>query len=550
MAESAFPSLQSSGPSSLLMPESLPSLGGREPQFVNASDSDRFQCLLHHGLLQEPQQTKCGHRFCLRCLHDYLGEAKTKPCPVGEPDCEDISGEENHLGECDFEPVACVFTARGCGEKVQRAKVTQHQAACPCRPEVCPACHQEVNHSQMQIHKDSECLEAVVGCPFGCGNKELKRKEVEQHKSQCPVQPVDCKFKEMGCTFSGKREVLERHLKEDIGKHLDLVTSRVTDLQGKTEALAGEAQAERDNLQSMQTSHSQAPQAEVRPGSVGMELRNLKLKMVTFLEKVIMVERKVPELAERSSLQAVEQNITQLRQKITELEQRREREQQQQSSGVSVGAATGAGNVRLGRYNNLSNMAKEVSDHLDTHDRQLSMHDIRLAEMDLRFQLLETAAYDGKLIWKIRDYQRRKQDAVNGRTLSLYSQPFYTNRFGYKLCSRIYLNGDGMGKTTHLSLFFVVMRGEYDALLTWPFRQKVTLTLLDQTPEKRHLTDSFQPDPNSTSFQRPVSEMNVASGCPLFVSHSVLENENNGYLRDDAIFIRILIDETPTSSPF
>lgn len=103
----------------------------------------------------------------------------------------------------------------------------------------------------------------------------------------------------------------------------------------------------------------------------------------------------------------------------------------------------------------------------------LSVHEIRLADMDLRFQVLETASYNGTLIWKIRDYKRRKQEAVAAKTLSLYSQPFYTGYFGYKMCARVYLNGDGMGKGTHLSLFFVVMRGEYDALLPWPFKQKV-----------------------------------------------------------------------------
>lgn len=92
--------------------------------------------------------------------------------------------------------------------------------------------------------------------------------------------------------------------------------------------------------------------------------------------------------------------------------------------------------------------------------------------------------------------------------------------------------------------------GEYDALLNWPFRQKVTLTLLDQSPEKRHLTDHFQPDPNSSSFQRPTSEMNVASGCPLFVSHAVLENQGNGYLKDDTIFIRIVVDQNPNPAVF
>lgn len=41
------------------------------------------------------------------------------------------------------------------------------------------------------------------------------------------------------------------------------------------------------------------------------------------------------------------------------------------------------------------------------------------------------------------------------------------------MCLRIYLNGDGTGRGSHLSLFFVVMRGQSDALLKWPFNQKV-----------------------------------------------------------------------------
>ena len=50
---------------------------------------------------------------------------------------------------------------------------------------------------------------------------------------------------------------------------------------------------------------------------------------------------------------------------------------------------------------------------------------------------------------------------------------FYTSKYGYKMCLRIYLNGDGTGRSSHLSLFFVVMRGLSDALLKWPFNQKV-----------------------------------------------------------------------------
>ena len=138
-------------------------------------------------------------------------------------------------------------------------------------------------------------------------------------------------------------------------------------------------------------------------------------------------------------------------------------------------------------------------------------------DTDMRLQFVERASYDGTMLWRIDNFLQHKQEAVEGSTLSLYSVPFYTSKQGYKMCARVYLNGDGLGKGTHLSLFFVVMRGPYDALLPWPFEQKVTLVLLNQTQGKRNIIDQFRPDPHSSSFQRPIKrEMNIASGCPRF----------------------------------
>lgn len=57
----------------------------------------------------------------------------------------------------------------------------------------------------------------------------------------------------------------------------------------------------------------------------------------------------------------------------------------------------------------------------------------------------------------------------------MFFAAFYTSKYGYKMCLRVYLNGDGTGRGTHLSLFFVVMKGPNDALLRWPFNQKVGL---------------------------------------------------------------------------
>ena len=167
-------------------------------------------------------------------------------------------------------------------------------------------------------------------------------------------------------------------------------------------------------------------------------------------------------------------------------------------------------------------------------------------DFDIRLQLVERATYDGSLLWKIDNFSQRRREAIEGTTLSLYSTPFYTSKQGYKMCARVYLNGDGMGKGTHLSFFFVIMKGMNDALLTWPFQQKVTLLLINQNG-KKNLVDQFRPDSQSSSFQRPLKrEMNIASGCPLFCRLSQLDD---GFLKDDTIFLGIIVDTLGIPKP-
>ena len=203
---------------------------------------------------------------------------------------------------------------------------------------------------------------------------------------------------------------------------------------------------------------------------------------------------------------------------------------------LGTGVAAQVGPRSLGQPNLLS-----CERRLDRNEHQLALHDIQLAEHDLKVQMLEATSYDGMYLWKIDDWARRFQESATNKTPSIYSPPFYIGRFGYKVCARVYPNGDGMGKNSHLSLFFVIMRGEYDALLPWPFKQKVTFRLLDQD-HQQDVADTFRPDPNSSSFKKPTTNMNIASGCPLFISHTDLQQR--AYIREDTIFIKISVDMT------
>ena len=107
---------------------------------------------------------------------------------------------------------------------------------------------------------------------------------------------------------------------------------------------------------------------------------------------------------------------------------------------------------------------------------------------------------------------------------------------------RLYLHGDGNARRTHMSVFFVLMRGRNDAILKFPFNHKVTFCLYDQTPAQRHIIDYFWPDVKSNSFQRARSEMNIAHGIPKFFPLNMIQQEKNPYVRDDTMFIKIMVD--------
>ena len=174
-------------------------------------------------------------------------------------------------------------------------------------------------------------------------------------------------------------------------------------------------------------------------------------------------------------------------------------------------------------------------------EHTLALRNVTLADLEEYIRQQEFSSHDGQLLWKINEFSRRRNEAVSGKQESFYSPCFLTSRYGFKMCARIHLNGDGMGRGTHISVFFVVMRGQYDAILHWPFKQKVTFMLLDQD-NVEHVIDAFTPDPNSSSFQRPRRETNIASGCPMFCS--LTELNNHAYVRDDTMFLKIIVDTT------
>ena len=200
----------------------------------------------------------------------------------------------------------------------------------------------------------------------------------------------------------------------------------------------------------------------------------------------------------------------------------------------------------LAKNNRLETQLREKTQMLERYKNQVEQIDesvavltAKLADLTPREPCQTKVNYDGVLLWRIEGFKKKRQDAINGVKTAIYSPYFYTSEFGYKMCVKLYMNGDGFGKGSHLSLFFVVMKGDYDALQTWPLQKKITMMLLDQG-NGDHMIDAFNSDPQSSSFQRPKSDMNIASGSPLFMPIDSLNNRQ--FIKDDVMFIKIIVD--------
>ena len=182
--------------------------------------------------------------------------------------------------------------------------------------------------------------------------------------------------------------------------------------------------------------------------------------------------------------------------------------------------------------------SKDESNMKDTF--KINMLEIYKFEKQVKY--LEQRSTNGNLVWKISGVSERIKEAKTGNKTSFCSVPFYTSNNGYKMCARIYLNGCRSVRDKYISLSFIIMKGDHDQLLKWPFKQKVTFMLLDQSPSEmqQNLIEVFQP--KAKAFKRPQSEMNVHMCIQKFCSLATLQSPQREYIKDDIMFIKIDVD--------
>ncbi|XP_024273700.1 TNF receptor-associated factor 2 isoform X2 [Oncorhynchus tshawytscha] len=530
------------------------SLEGNKPGFpknILANNlEEKHMCNSCLKILRRPLQAQCGHRFCSFCFNKIVssGPHKCSAC-IKEDLFEDPTSIlkeggafPDNAARREVEALAAVCPNEGCTwtGNIKEYEVN-HEGKCDFMIILCPSCKELMRTNELERHNERECPERTLNCkyckePFhfknikahdeicpkypmiceGCAKKKIPREKYVDHIKFCSKFRAPCRFHVVGCDMSVSLESLQPQSLELAGHKIHELHQALRELELKLGqlTLGGGAPVQgacAPTLPTLATSFTPLPSAV--GAALELQLHSEKTKVAELSRRCQELELKVGTF----------ENI------VCVLNREMER------SSTTIEAYNRQHRLDQDKVEILNNKVRQL-------ERTVGLRDLSIVEMEGNIREMSAATFDGIFVWKISDFTKKRQDAVAGRAPAMFSPAFFTSKYGYKMCLRIYLNGDGTGRASHLSLFFVVMRGHSDALLKWPFNQKVTLMLLDQN-NREHIIDAFRPDISSSSFQRPVSDMNIASGCPLFCPLPKLDTKNS-YIRDDTIFIKAIVDLT------
>ncbi|NXO50125.1 TRAF2 factor, partial [Aramus guarauna] len=466
----------------------------------------KYLCSNCNNILKKALQTLCGHRYCSACLSWIVRNNKNAICQKCKEEDPNTLSEESLLAE-----------ERAFGDAAINKEISELKVHC-----VTLGCSWSGIMKNFEEHQ-SLCEYALIPCHTGCGHMVMRKKLADHLENGCVNNVTMCqKCKrslssseyQAHCTSANYRVCFRETVNTRRWQHL-IPLSLLKDGCRFSEvgcSFRGSKEKIKEHEKTAVGAHmllllqhikqlkaSLCSAAKAANGSIPQSELNVNENKLHVFENIVAVLNKE---VETSNLE-----ITAFRRQ-SELDQ-----------------------------NIIRGLELKIA---DLH-RCLTQKDAGLSSLHKSLLFSEQASYDGVFLWKITDVGRKLQDSVTGRTVSLYSPAFYTAKYGYKVCLRVYLNGDGTGKGTHVSLFFVVMKGDYDALLPWPFRHKVTFMLLDQN-NREHIIDAFRPDLTSASFQRPVNDMNVASGCPMFLPLSKLQSPRYAYVKEDTLFLKCIIE--------
>ncbi len=232
-------------------------------------------CLVCTLVQKEPYQlTCCGKIFCKSCIDQLIHTNSHCPnCRADSVKKKKYFPDTNAERKIKSLRVCCRNKNNGCTwTGLLRDMKDTHIPECPNEMVECtnaqesisignlffsnhfgPFCNQKVPRHLLQQHVSQECKWRVVSCQYGCGKQgthncitgehvkecpcvplpcphdgcevKVERLTMLIHKLTCPKGIIDCKYSQLGCTTRIKREDIQTHDQEAMGKHLQLTAN-------------------------------------------------------------------------------------------------------------------------------------------------------------------------------------------------------------------------------------------------------------------------------------------------------------------------------------
>lgn len=189
------------------------------------------------------------------------------------------------------------------------------------------------------------------------------------------------------------------------------------------------------------------------------------------------------------------------------------------------------------KYRNIGCSVKAARRNIVMHEQDDDKLHLHLA-LDVVSELKSADISQKKaagMTFKLPNYQQKKE-----QNAKIISPVFYTSTNGYSVAVRVDLQGHGEASGTHISAFALVLAGEHDRELSWPFQGSITFALLNQLEDKNHFEKTL-----NVEGSHNVQPGDLGRGYFKFVPHSRLSHDpltNTQYLMDDTLYFTVSVE--------
>ncbi len=271
-----------------------------------------------------------------------------------------------------------------------------------------------------------QCPFYPIPCPNGCEIMALERGDLDAHLMLCSLEEVECEFSQSGCKVKLVREEMERHLADNLQRHMLMMN--------------------RAGQEKMEQKERKIEELEARLEEKDRQIQKLREEK----------DRQIQELREEKDRQIREQS-QQVEEKMEKERQIRDGKNQQLQKRVEE------------QIQGTQGMVAQVEKQLTEN---VLRHKARIGSADAQFTT--TAAFQG----------------VKRRVGWCTSPPVDTHPGGYRIGIKVRPNGLNEGKGTHVTVYLCTAKGENDDHLKWPADCTITLQLLNQHRDQDHITVS------------------------------------------------------------